>query len=273
MGTAITINFLTDISSICAKNKARLPIFHQLYYLAWQLIEFQRETDYRQLKKMFFNHTAILAQEDQLILLTYLLNFAFSKVRENNNSFLQEAYTLYQFGIEKDLLIIDKLFVDDHFINLVSICSALKKFDWIERVLAEKLAPIIKELAPSAYHLAMARLSFAKGDYMPCREYLMGIDHTVYGHSLRARIFQIACAFELKEPSPIIESHCKSYENYLRRHVSIHKQNAQGGLNFISMVRQLIKIQPDKKQLERVLNNYKIIVFQSWLAEKISALK
>ena len=99
------------------------------------------------------------------------------------------------------------------------------------------------------------------------------MEHLDFSYSHRVRIFQVACAYELRFPPHIIETHCKAFENYARRNINKYRPLVKACLNFINLVRQLNKVNPNKIKLQQALEVTTTIVSQFWLKEKIDALK
>ena len=270
-GSTYLIQFSEPIQNYCIDHMESLPIFNQFYYLAWQLIISKKEKDYQQLKIIFQNNHTLINKEDQLIIFTYLLNYTSQQIRRKEALYLREAFELYQMSVEKDILFINRLFVEDHFVNMTSIACALKEFDWIDSVLNEKLSKAGEDLSPSAYHIALARVALEKEDFETCRTHLLHIDFNIHTYGKRARVYQIICAYELEEPPLSIESYCKSFENYLRRNEVNQQIDLRRYLNFISMVRQLIKVNINPKKLNEELTILPSI-YSPWLGKKIQAL-
>ncbi len=271
LGSEYEIQLANAVQLHVKANYDSLPVFHQFYWLAWQLILHRKEESYQKLKRLFWHQYHFLTKEDQLILFTYLFNYCAFRIRTNDLTFVKKSFELFKFSIEKDILIIDQLFVEDHFVNLVNISCALKEFAWLENTLTNELASIVKNISPPAYYLGLSRVAFAKKNFTKCQEHLINVDYNNFLYSKRARIFQIMCAYELKESILNIESNCKSLENYLRRNKSKHSEDNNAYLNFISVVRRLIKLNPDKEKLLRDLNNTSTI-FKPWLLEKVNQL-
>lgn len=270
-GSTYNIQFSNAIQAYCLANLSSIPIFHQFYFLAWQLITTKEERFFQQLKESFQQKHHLINKQDQLILVTYLLNYTYQQMRLKRDEYLREAFQLFRMGIEKDILVMGPFFVEGLFFNIVSISCALNEVEWIDYVLREKLSKASEMLSPSAYHTALARLTLEKGDFDSCRTHLMHIDFKKHTYSKRARIYQIMCTYELKESTLSIESQCKSLENYLRRNETIEQNVFQMYLNFISIIRQLIKVNVNPETLLHELNSLPMI-YTHWLEKKIRDL-
>lgn len=270
---AYTINFEASITTFCQKNFNTLPLYHKTYFTAWQLNYAPNTELFARLKTIYFTHYKSFPSADQLYLLTHLLNFSIAQIRKKVPNAMTDTFDIYRFGIENQILIINNFFIDSHFINLIIISSVLQKFNWIEKLLSDKLGVLVKANSPSTYNIAMARLNFAKSNFKECLSFLIDINYKIFEHSCKARSYQIACAYELKADFLIIESHCKSFENFLRRNATKHPKGATAYLNFINLVRQLNKINPNKNKLKASFNKASPISFYEWLEQKINLLK
>ena len=261
--------FEESILCFCEQENKNLPPLCQLYWLAYQLIIQKEEVVFKEFKQLYLEKWCTLSKEDQVILLTYLLNYAAGEIRRNNTIYVELIFQLYQFGIDKEIFLINERFIADHFVNIIYISSSLNEFDWIDGLLNKWEQQISVWLAPSIFNLSMARLTFAEGLFIKCKTHLLKVDRNNYIYAFRAKMLEIACAYELKDPIFSIQAQCKAFENYLRRYKDKHGDNVVGGLNFISMMRQLLKVQPCKKHLLLLFNDYELILFPKWLLEKI----
>lgn len=273
LGESYMDEFEILIVNYCEKSKGALSITNWLYYQTLLLIKNKDGVIFYKLKKKYGESWCTLIKDDQIILLTYLINFTSAMIRRNEEVFIKEQYLLYQFGIDKEIMMINQRFIGDQYINLIYISSYLKEFDWIAQFKDKWNKQLKNWLPDSAYNLAEARLHFAQGLFEECQKELQKIDYSNYGHFFRAKMLEIACAYELDEPNKRMEPLCKSLENYFRRKENIHHQNSIGGLNFIRCIRQLKKHEPNKKLLEKIMLEAEYIVFQKWLKEKIAAIK
>ena len=261
------------IMQFCKNNQADLPLYHQVYFMAWQLIKYQNQTTFEELKTKFIHHHSQLPRTDQLYLLTHLMNYATYLVRTKAKNGLEESFSLYKIGIEQEILLNNQIIIVSHFRNLITISSVLEQFDWIDKMLVTKLKQPLQSVPISDYNLSMARLNFSKKAYKTCIGHLIEVDYSQFIPSANARIYQIACAFELKESPHIIESHCKSFENYLRRNTGKYPKIVESDLNFISIVRRLNHVRVNKINIQTHFNSFASIAFHVWLQQKINNLK
>ena len=266
------IQLLQPILTLCENSQAALPLYHQVYFTAWKLITAPTDAIFKQLQTLFINHYQALKQEDQLIILTHLINYTIAQIRANATNAPQLAFDLYDFGLQQKIFTIDVSFVDVHFSNIISIATSTGKLVWVEQLLAGSIGKLVQNRLPSNYSLALARINFAKKAYDQCIAHLIEVDYSVFSFSFRARIYQIACFYDLNEAPDVIETQCKSFESYLRRYAKKYPTTVKSCLNFIYFVRKLNAINPDKMRLQEMLNTIKTISFQTWLSQKIEAL-
>ena len=267
------IPFSEMVANYCTTNYAKLPLFHQIYFSIWQLINSNNYKNFLQLKTVFYKHYTLFQAQDRLYLLTHLLNFVIERLRKKETNALSEAFELYAFGVDKAIFVQSIHFRETHFTNIIGLGSALEKFSWMNNLINSELGQSVKTNAPSIYNLALARFNFAKGDFQACQIHLLEVDYHLFTHSFKARIYQLACLFELKTPAHILETNCKAFENYLRRYMTKYTPIVQSCLNYINIVRQLNKLQSNKTQLQENLNLSSPIAFQVWLQQKIDNLK
>ena len=97
------------------------------YDLLLRFLKNQDQTNYNDLKIFLFNQGKQLSVSDQMILLTYLLNFISSKVKKGESDYLKEAFLLYQLGLNSGILLQDEFFTPTRFTNIVNIACRVKK--------------------------------------------------------------------------------------------------------------------------------------------------
>ena len=289
-------NFESELLDFCDREYEQLPNYHKFYYLCYQLIKNPKSKTFQQLAFFFKEHWSTVTHEDQIVIFSYLINYTSILIRQKNKQYLIDAFELYKFGFDKEILIINASFPEEHLMNLVSLSSYAKEYHWTQGFLKQKALPIKQFLSSSVYYFSLARLAFAQQKWEECKIHLVEVNYNNYSHFYRAKILEIACAYELKELMEHIEALCKSLENFCRRKVFKnkakkedknkaskdknegtdkqqqkiqHKQNSKAGLNFVRTVRQLNKLNPKKEKIIKLITSFDMIVFQDWLFEKI----
>ena len=305
-------NFDNELLLLCEHQYEDLPNYHRLYYLSYLLIKNPEDRTYDKLNHFFKESWETVNSEDQIIIFSYLTNFTTIRIRQNKKEYLEEAFELYKFGFEKEILAINEAFPEEHLLNFVSISSYAGDTQWAKDFIMHKKVSIQRFLSDSVYFFSLARLAFAQGKWQECKTKLTKVDYKNYSHFFRAKILEIACAYELQERMDYIESLCKSFENYCRRNADAGKkigkdeddleketkimhqlsnetkkrkvtmegqqkarytQNNKAGLNFVSAVRQLNRLNSNKEKLKNKIASFDLIVFQNWLYEKVENLQ
>ena len=273
MGKDFNINSREEIEKICNEKQNKLPSFHQLFWAALKLIENPEEDNYLRLKLLFLKCRVDLAIEEQIILLTYLLNFTFKEIQRNSSDYVEEAFRLYKYGLENSLFVINRKFIEDHFINVLTICSNLKETAWADNFLKElelETHPSII-IGASAYYISIARLEFAKENFKSCLDKLTEINHGNIIHSTKARYTAIACYIELVMPVELIRANCKSLTSFVKRNLKQKKELQLGCINFCKVVRELLSFYPNKEKMTQILQKDNDLVFRDWLIIKVDA--
>lgn len=262
-----------EIINYCKINETKLPNFHYLFFKALTLINEPSDNSFMELKVRFLTKEKNLENDERIILFAYLLNFTFLRIQEHQDSYLQEAFDLYKYGIDNLLLIVNDKFLADHFLNLISIGCALKELDWIDAFLNNLDKKLKDSIDASTYNSAIGRLEFEKENFDAALKYLEQVDHKNIVHSFKSRYLTIACYFELEEPINFIRSHCQSFLIFVSRRLSNKNDMVEGSKNFVRCIRELLKETPDKAKLLDNLNSKSKFLIKSWLLSKIEDLE
>jgi len=272
VGANYHIHLLHEIEALCKKNLAKLPSFHLLYWMAYQLIIRQNEGIFITLKYHFLRRRKDLAKEEQIILLTYLLNFTFRKIQQHKTDYFMEAFKLYEFGIKNNLFLVNNQFLEDHFQNVLTVSSCLKKFKWADNFLKKLNEHSIDVIGVSTYQLSLARLAFAKQLFQVCLDHLSKINHNNVIHSMKGRYITIACYFELGMPKKIIKSKTKAFLHFANRNLNMHKGLQIGCVNFCKIVNELVAELPKKTKIDQLIQVEHKMVFRDWVLAKVKEI-
>lgn len=250
------------------------PLIH-LYTQVYQLEKEQREEIFFSLKNRFFklveNHE--LNYEDQYFVFLHLINFASAQIKQGKQNFLEEAFSVYHFGLQYPMLEQGQYFTPTNFSNIVNLACRLKQFDWARYFIQtyQKHLPIT--VRESAARISFAMIHFEEGDFEQTLGELQDITYANAFYDLRARSLRLRCYVELQESTALILHYCRSFEQFIRRNKKIKGDNAEASTNFIQLIKELARQRSSKAHLEELLATKQPIFFKSWLSEKILTYK
>jgi len=247
----------------------------QLYLQVYQLEKEQNETVFFDLKKRFFDlvPNQELSLDDQYFIFLHLINFASTQIKLGKQNFLQEAFSIYQLGLQYPILEQGQYFTPTNFSNIVNLACRLQQFDWARYFIQSYQRHLPVEVRESAARISFAMIHFEEGDFEQTLKALQDITYADAFYDLRARALRLRCFVELEESTPLILHYCRSFEQFIRRNKKIKGNNAEATANFIHLIRELARQKSSRIQLEIMLATKQPLFFKSWLSEKIQHYK
>lgn len=247
----------------------------ELWLLTIELLEKENETLFKELKAKVCHQELKISLLEQLIFLSYLINFASSEVKKGNLTFYQEAYDLYVFGIDKKLLIENGYFAPTKFNNIVHIACILKKFAWVKGFILKWGRYLPPNVQNPVIDISNAYALFEEGKF---EETLKTIAHLTFNDpyiELRSRTLVLKSYFELFQFSNkhLILDYCKSFDNYLRRNLIINKITVASYRSLIQFIRKMLHKNNTYENVKNWYQQVPYIFSKPWIEEKINTLK
>lgn len=266
---------IPDLEDLIADAISSPSLFHQSYALLAQLILKRSDDIYFQLKEKVCENIAHFQHRDLYILFTYLCNYIAWRVRNGEQSFLQEQFDLMQIFIPNKVFIIDGKFNHGQFINIIDTGSKLKKFAWLERFIEQWQMYLPVYIRPVILSLAKALMLFYQNKFTKAAKLANDIHTKDIQLELRRRWLILQAYYEEKEYQSLVLNF-NSYETFVRRKGSegkLNEMHQQAAMKVSYFLKRMIKIEPNKKKLAADLDAAENIFLKSWLQEKISQLK
>ena len=243
------------------------------YYKLFRLIVSQEEALFFELKKDLFEINAphVSDPTDQLILFTYMSNYAARKAREND-AYLKEAMDLYKKGLELNLYDLEGWFNTGTFVNIVQTACSVESADWVEAFITKWAATLSPDDAPSVTALCRGRVLFEKEQYGKCLEALQDVEFKNVLYHLQVRSLQLRCFYENGDWESL-ENNCVSLYRFIRQKKHTGDTLKTPTLNFIALMRALVKKGQTQKAFSALLRKKKPVWAAVWFEKKLEALK
>jgi len=261
---------LQQLASV-EKPNSEQPIF-ELYYKLFQFTTKRSASLYQELKEMLYQESDLIAQEDNIVLLTYLVNYTIKKINSGDSRFVEEAFLLQKFGLEQSILVENGYLSVDKFRNLLLIACELGKTEWAESFLVQYIYNVPNEHRSSLEALGKAYLLFAKEEYSECLDFLNEIEFKDYGYTIQTKFIMLKCYYELREEyERSLNALINSFDNTLLRNKAVHTETLQSYHNAIRIIRLLLRSKNMKTQAEIQMEfeAHKFIAGKFWLQKQI----
>lgn len=246
-----------------------------LYQQVYQLEKEQEEKVYFSLKTHFFELLELqsLSIDDQYFVFLHLINFTSSQIKRGHSVFLQEAFDIYQKGMQYQFLVQGMFFTPTNFSNIVNIACRLQRFEWATYFIQAYQIHLPTNVRESATQISFAMIHFEQGEFEKTLEHLQNLAYADTFYELRARALRLRCYLELKESISLILHYCRSFEQFIRRNRRIKGNNAAASFHFIQLIKYLVRRKIKKEEIQAYLDQAQPLFFKTWLQEKINMYK
>ena len=254
------------------QKEQQLPLFHQIYLHVLSLIRFQSPDSFQFLKKLLFHEQDSLREQEQKIILTYLLNYTVAIINQGQLESLREGFDLHNLGIKRRLFLENDRISFTRFNNIVDTACKLGEFEWVEDFIGQWSSCLEVHVRKGTIKIAYALIRFEQKQYDRVIEILKDEKLTVIDHVFRTKWLLLCSYFEVfgKSNKSIVLAYSRAFEAYLKRTPAVENTAlALGSLNLIRFIRKLIHRSSSKKDLLEEIHAVDFIFFKSWLIYKI----
>ncbi len=272
LGFKIPIRFLQS-------NYVLFILYHNIYDLFKPPINYNSVQLFEKTIQLFKENITSIPSNDQLMLLSYLLNYGIAGTRTNEQSYLDYVYRLYDLGIQEKILFWKDQLQIEVIINIVHIGGKLKKFKWAEKILAEHKESIAIKNSTTFYVYAQSNLDFYKGKYFEVVAQLENLKFDHWGMEVARRSLQLRSSFECflqkKSYERLVENKAKNFKQFLNRKDNVSMAKAKAYLNLIDAIQKavLLLIAPTNPQaVQRLIEDIvkkKTFMERNWLVEHL----
>lgn len=234
------------------------------------------ETGFVDLKKRLFKDFKKLPSDEQLIVITYLLNYTSVEMKRGKQTAYQQAFELFQFGIKHRIFIGEDGYISPiQFTNIVAIGSFVNEFPWVQNFIKKWSKFLDKRMKTNTVLMATTYLEFYKKNFEGVIESTASIDFGEDYFSLRTRGFVLCSYYELynKTNTNLIKDYCNSFAQFLNRNSTINQSTLDSFFELVKFVRLLLHKKITYKQLKDKISKSNLMVSKIWVLEKIEGFK
>lgn len=251
----------------------------QFYSLLYQLNTTEAEDLFFKLKKQFFDHLYALSFNDQQVILFQLLNYAIRNGNRGRNVFFKEAFDLYWFGLENEILFENGKLTDSTYTNIVFLGGKLGLIEKIETFIRENSDYLDARVRNDAKNLAMANLLYLKKAYSEIDELIGNVRFESIFYQVRARSILLRALYEsfAQDDSyyDLLKARIKAFEKFMRRNDSFSELQRKNYLAFTKFLNTLIKVKlipVNRDELQSLKNKIlknDLVPNKQWLLDQL----
>lgn len=252
---------------------------HTIFNLYRDVLELQEgksDMVFDKIKQQLYLHHAHFTSDVAQFCLHHLLNYAIWKTNQGKLEYLPQVFNLYQFGLDTRLLIYQQRITDTTFTNIAAIGIRNEAFEWVEHFIENYQEYLDQKIRSSVCTLCYGFLHYSRHELDKAIELLIDFDFSNDYYYLRAKTLLLRSLYEqfVKDPSlyHVLIAQSKAYEKFLRRNKTIGEYQVEVHLNFVKMLRQMVKIRYQQRwedkahqKLWEKMNQMQQLANKDWL--------
>ncbi len=255
------------LESLDMESSPAIAIYYHIYLT---LTEENGDPYFERLKALLNKYTYRFSQFEVKEMYLLALNFCIRKVREKDDRYVLEAFTLFKNGIENKSLYENNLLSPWTFKNTIKLGLRLKQFDWTENFIKNYKDDLDEETRDNALNYNLADLYYYKKDFEKAQNLLQRVEFSDVFYALSSKVMLLKIYFEKKEDEALYNL-LNSFKVYLRRNKLISNNVKKTYMNFISLLSQISKNQPlQKEAIQQKIINTELLTDRKWLLEIIA---
>lgn len=229
------------------------------------------DEDFRHLKFLLPQCAARFEKGEMATLYEYALNYCIRQIRKVREEYVAETLLLYEQGVESGLLLGQTGKLSPwHFKNIIKLALRLRRFDWAEQFIRDKNALLDDDFKADALHYNLAELFFYTHRYDEALRHLNRVEFTDVYYNLGAKVMLAKIYYETDALDPL-ESLLHAFRIYLRRNKILSEDVRRAYLNFITLLRRLLRATPDGLAgLRRQVEKTESLTEKNWLLEQMA---
>lgn len=253
-----------------------LRIYHQAFLLLHKHDQ-DNHQEFTNLKHLLAEYGDEIDPEQLKALQTLLRIHAIGHCNRGNDTYLPEAFQLYQNHLNLGYLYHDGKLFPGTVRNVVVLGLRMGEADWVYDFLQIHQDKITATQHPEeVYHFNLANYYFAIQEYDNALNYLDDTYEDLY-YKLAAKRLEIKIYFE--QNSPLLEPRLEAFKVYIFRlsQKRLPEKHRMGNNHFIDLLRQIInpKTFKNKERIAKLserIEEKKIVAEKEWLLDKLQKM-
>jgi len=239
-------------------------------------LEHENDNHFKQLVSLIQYNSPQFSHLELQSLLSFAINHCIRKINMGNADFLRELFHLYQYALNKKLLLDERNQLSQwEYKNIVTTALRVKEFKWTEKFLTTFKTQLPTTERENAFTFNMARYYFAVKKYDSVLTLLQRVEYSDIFYQLDAKCTLLKTYYEIGEALPI-HSLKDSFRILLRRKKHITEQQKANYLNLLKFTIRLhktnVRNHKDLQQLKNEITTTQNIADKNWLLEKLNEL-
>lgn len=273
MAQPASLEVLTAIIELSrSKTISNHPLF-LLYLKVYELISFQQHIQFKDLEQLLKENCQTLDPEEFHTILGYLHNHIAICIRRGDESYWEMAHSLNRFADENGVFGRSGDVSSSQFNNIVNVACLLKDLDWASSFIKNYQQLLPENIRKEAVALAEAMVLFEAKKYREVVHKLADVMFPDLHHAMRSKSLILRSYYEMADDKFDVEDFCLAFELYLKRHQASRWEPIMATMNFVKIVKKLVRRQASKESIIKDIHAANPIYFKGWLLEKAENYK
>lgn len=249
------------------------PAVRIYYEIVKMLTATPSEPHYFHLKDLLKTHGSLFPREELNDMYIFARNFCAQKINSGDTGYLSEVFELYQMLLQDEVLIVNGYLSQWDYKNIAAVALRVEAFDWARDFIMRYKEKIRIEDRENAFSFNLANYYYYRKEYEKTMSLIQNVVFTDTYYNLDCKVLLLKSYFELEEIQAL-HSLIDSFYMYLKRNKAISEFQRSSYLNFLRIVRKLIRLKPgDEKKRAAILlelDRSHPIANVSWLKKKLN---
>lgn len=273
LGKTEFIAFDTEVLFMIEQSDLKNDALIALYYAIYQFqINPENESNYLTAKNLLEQHAPVLEKPDLSDILQYLINYCIKKINQSKEIYLDELFVVYTIYLQH---VREKVFSPIRFKNIFLLALKMKKFEWAELFIDSYGGKLPLKVRETTIAYNKARLFYDTRQFDRVLDALLYLQHDEVQFNLISKVLIVKTFYE-KNEIQFLENYIQSFKANILRSKEMNQQNKKKHLNFLKMMKKLIKLEYASKD---AIEKFKEAIVSSenlpdkiWFLEKIALL-
>lgn len=205
-------------------------------------------------------------------IIQYLINYSIKKINQSKDEYLDHLFDIYILYLKR---IREKVFSPIRFKNIFLLALKMKKYEWAEKFIEDYGSKLPADQRETTIAYNKARLYYDIKQYDKVLDTLLNLHHDEVQFNLISKVLIVKTFYE-KNEIQFLENYMLSFKAYILRHKEMNTQNKHIHLNFLKMMKRLIRVEyQSKNEIEKFrtkIETFPNLPDKNWFIEKIKNL-
>ena len=265
-------NLTNEITHYLEQKKHEdIPAISIYYQILLTLTDESEEAHFQKLKALIQEHAQFFPASETKELYVHAINYCLRKIRQKQESYVEEALFLYNEGIAQGFLLDAGQLSPHTYKNVLKLGLRIRRYDSTENFIKNYQQALSPEVRENAVNYGLAELHYHKKDLDSAMVRLREVNFTDIFFALDAKVMLAKIYFQKEDWEPL-HSLLAAFKVYLRRNKLISNTVKETYMNFLNLLNSLVfSNRASYDELSKSVGDVKLLTERKWLKEAIES--